>query len=178
MFMQVIEGRVTDPDRFRQQYDRWEAELRPGAPGFLGGTWGLTPDGRGVTIASFDTAEHAHANNDRAEQGRWWAETEQAYDGVEFHDCEDVDVLFDGVPDHAGFVQVIEGRARDETEAREVFGSSDGQLRESRPDILGGLVGWHGDGGFTQVVYFRSGRTPGGASPTAATTSWTSGTGR
>ena len=30
------------------------------------------------------------------------------------------------------------------------------QLRESRPDILGILVGWHGDGGFTQAVYFTS----------------------
>ena len=33
----------------------------------------------------------------------------------------------------------------------------EGRLAENRPDILGGLVAWHGDdGAFTQVVYFRS----------------------
>ena len=30
------------------------------------------------------------------------------------------------------------------------------QLHESRPDVLGIVVGWHGDGGFTQAVYFTS----------------------
>ena len=30
------------------------------------------------------------------------------------------------------------------------------QLRERRPDILGITVAWHGDGGFTQAVYFKS----------------------
>jgi hypothetical protein len=31
------------------------------------------------------------------------------------------------------------------------------ELRASRPEILGGIMAWHGDGGgFTQVMYFRS----------------------
>ncbi|MGH9190803.1 MAG: hypothetical protein ACRD0Q_12390 [Acidimicrobiales bacterium] len=29
-------------------------------------------------------------------------------------------------------------------------------LRERRPDILGMVVAWHGDGGFTQAIYFAS----------------------
>ena len=29
-------------------------------------------------------------------------------------------------------------------------------MRERRPDILGMVAAWHGDGGFTQAVYFVS----------------------
>ena len=30
------------------------------------------------------------------------------------------------------------------------------ELLEKRPDLLGILMAWHGDGGFTQVTYFKS----------------------
>ena len=42
MFVQVIEGRVSDRDGLRRQMDKWESELRPGATGFLGSTAGVT----------------------------------------------------------------------------------------------------------------------------------------
>ena len=31
MFVQIIEGRVADPDGLRRQMDTWMSELRPGA---------------------------------------------------------------------------------------------------------------------------------------------------
>jgi hypothetical protein len=30
------------------------------------------------------------------------------------------------------------------------------ELRKMRPDVMGGIVAWHGGGEFTQVVYFES----------------------
>ena len=40
MFVQVIKGRTSDADGLRRQDERWRAELRSGAKGFLGSTFG------------------------------------------------------------------------------------------------------------------------------------------
>jgi hypothetical protein len=37
-----------------------------------------------------------------------------------------------------------------------MVGSFDEVLQKERPDVLGGVLALHGDGGFTQVVYFPS----------------------
>jgi hypothetical protein len=36
MFVQIFSGRVVDESALWRALDRWEAELRPGAEGFLG----------------------------------------------------------------------------------------------------------------------------------------------
>ncbi len=36
MFVQVIEGRVSDREGLHRQMDQWQRDLRPGATGFLG----------------------------------------------------------------------------------------------------------------------------------------------
>ena len=69
MFVQIIEGKVSDRSGLRRQFDRWESELRPGAAGFLGSTGGVTNDGVGFAIARFESAAAANANSERAEQG-------------------------------------------------------------------------------------------------------------
>ena len=46
MFVQIIEGRTSDAAGLMRMGERWEAELRPGATGFLGATIGVTADGR------------------------------------------------------------------------------------------------------------------------------------
>src|SRR3712207_6644564 len=114
MFIQIIQGRCSRPDDLRAVLDRWTAELAPGAPGWLGGTYGFTDDGMFVGVVRFESREAASANAARPEQGEWWSQAEQCFDGpVEFHDCEDVALLFDGGSDRAGFVQVIRGRVED-----------------------------------------------------------------
>ena len=50
MFVQVIEGRTTDPDGLRAQFDKWVAELQPGATGYVGTTAGVAADGRVVCL--------------------------------------------------------------------------------------------------------------------------------
>src|SRR5687768_9173453 len=101
MFVQVMEGRVSDVEGLRAQVDKWRAELAPGATGYLGSTAGA------------------------------------------------------GGSDDAGFVQVIKGRA-DRAALAPVAAETDELLSRTRPDVLGGIVAWPGDGTFIQTVYFSS----------------------
>jgi hypothetical protein len=157
MFVEIITGRVTDRDAFLREADRWAEELEPGAEGYLGCTWGIGTDGTGVIAARFESADAAQRNAARPEQGDWWNAMRPALDAPEFHDCTTVDTMLGGGSDDARFVQVIRGRARDEAAARSMIAEVQDRLGDARPDILGGVMAWHGDGGgFTQLMYFRS----------------------
>ena len=46
MFVQVIQGKVSDAGAVRQHMDTWKAEVTPGAAGWLGSSGGVTADGR------------------------------------------------------------------------------------------------------------------------------------
>lgn len=159
MFIQIIQGKVHDAELWKRQGERWMRELKPGAEGYLGYTGGLTPDGRSIELARFESAEAARANSSRAEQDAWWNETAKAYDGEPtFHDCTDITTMFGGGSNDAGFVQVIQGRTKDRQAMQEMAGPElEAELRRERPDILGMVFAWHGDSAdFTQVVYFRN----------------------
>lgn len=157
MFVQVIHAKTPEPEAVKRRLDRWLEELRPGADGWLGATAGTTSDGHFVAIIRFDSEDAARRNSDRPEQGEWWSETEKHFDGeATFHDCREVDLILGGGSNSAGFVQVIEGRAKDPAALRGQAQNIENSVRQSRPDVLGGLVAYHGDGGFTQVVYFTS----------------------
>jgi hypothetical protein len=56
----------------------------------------------------------------------------------------------------AGFVQIVRGRYTDPAKAVELLQRSEQPLRELRPDVIGGELCLHGDGGFTEAVYFTS----------------------
>lgn len=158
MYIQIIRGSVTDPAAFLAAADSWPTDLKPGATGYLGCTWGVSPDGTGIVAARFDSEASAQANNDRPEQGGWWSSvlSPTLTDPV-FFDCADVDTMLDGGSDAAGFVQVIQGRAKDPAAAKAMMDEVGDDLAAARPDILGGVMAWHGDGGgFTQIMYFRS----------------------
>lgn len=156
MFVQVIEGRVSDREGLHRQMDQWMTDLRPGATGFLGSTAGVTDDGYGIAFARFESAAAARANSERPEQGRWWTETEKCFAGdVTFTDSEDVETTLGGGSNDAGFVQTMRGSAdRDQMHAldagfEEVAGSW-------RPDLIGGLRVWTGPDRYTEVNYFTS----------------------
>lgn len=156
MFIQVLEGRVGNLEGLRAQLDRWRDELAPGANGWLGATGGATADGNFISVVRFESEEAARANSDRPEQGEWWAATSGHFDGdVSFTNCPDVDTFGNGGSDDAGFVQVMKGRA-DRTAMQAAAAETDAILAKARPDVLGGTVGWPGDGSFIQTVYFAS----------------------
>ena len=157
MFVQIIQGKVRDPDLLQRQMGRWRTDVKPGAIGFLGSTSGVTDDGSVVVIARFESEDAARANSERPEQGTWWEATAPAYEGeVTFHDCAEVDVILGGGSDDAGFVQVMQGRAVDPQQMRTAGRAMEDDLHAARPDIIGGIVGWYGDRQFTQVTYFES----------------------
>ncbi len=157
MFAQIIQGKVRDADLLQKQMDRWREEIKPGAVGFLGSTGGVSADGEAIVIARFESADAAGTNSERPEQSSWWAETAPAFEGEPtFRDCDDVDLMFGGGSEMAGFVQVMQGRAVDPKAMRAAGQAMEADLRQRRSDILGGIVAWHGDREFTQVVYFSS----------------------
>src|SRR5664279_3055306 len=75
MFVQVIQGQVSDATQVRAQLDRWVAKMAPGAVGWLGSTSGVTDDGRLVALVRFESEEVAQQNGDRPEQTAWWEQT-------------------------------------------------------------------------------------------------------
>ena len=157
MFVQVMQGKVGDRELLDRQMTAWNRDVRPGAIGFLGSTGGISPDGQVIVIARFADEESARRNSARPEQSAWWEATAPAFGGdVTFHDCSQIDEMFSGGSDKAGFVQVMQGRAADPEKMREMGRSMEDELRSQRPDLLGGIVAWHGDREFTQVNYFTS----------------------
>ncbi len=157
MFVQVIEGRVADREALHRQMDRWQAELRPGAAGFLGSTAGVADDGSAVCFARFESAAAAQANSSRPEQGQWWSEAEAAFDGdVTFSDSEDVDEFMGGGSDDAGFVQVMKGHGVSRDRMRAMDEQFEQHGTGLRPDLLGGLRVWTGPDRYVEVAYFTS----------------------
>lgn len=157
MFVQAIEGRVTDRDGLRRQMDRWMSDLQPGATGFLGSTAGVTDDGYGIAFARFESAAAAKANSERPEQGRWWAETEKCFGGeVSFTDADDVETFLAGGSNDAGFVQVMKGSGTDRDRLRAMDERFAEHAASFRPDLIGGLRVWTGPDTYVEVAYFTS----------------------
>ena len=155
MFIQIIQGRCTRHEELHALLDRWAEELGPGADGWLGGTYGFTDDDQFVAVVRFEDRERAMANSQRPEQGAWAAEMMALFDGpVEFHDCDDVALLFDGGSDDAGFVQVIRGKVDDPSRLRALVASDPTELKRMRPEILGATLAIEPDGTFTETVAF------------------------
>jgi hypothetical protein len=156
MFIQVIKGNTNDTDGLRRQLDRWQEEVRPGAKGYLGTTGGVADDGTAIFLARFESEEAARANSNRAEQGSWWNDTSKYFDGeVTFQDCKEADTTLAGGTDDAGFVQLMQGRARNKARLRELEQQLMPQMTEMRPDVIGSVRGWDGDR-FTEAIYFTS----------------------
>jgi hypothetical protein len=157
MFVQVIRGRVTDPDQVHAALDRWSRELAAGAPGWLGSTAGVTQDDQFVALARFESEEAARRNSDRLEQGQWWTETSKLFSGeVIFRDSSDVTIDVNGDPDKAGFVQVMHGRGSDPDRAREIMAQNPDEWAAFRPDIIGSVAVEHEGGAYTVAMYFTS----------------------
>jgi len=157
MFVQVIQGRVSDAAALRAAADRWVRELGPTATGWLGSTGGVTEDGRFIMLARFDSPDAARRNSDRPQQGQWWAETAGLLDGpATFHDSTDVTVDTPGDPDRAGFVQMMQGRGTDPDRARELMTQDSDEWAAYRPEVLGSVAVGHDDGAYTMAIYFTT----------------------
>jgi hypothetical protein len=159
MFAQVIQARTTDEAAVRARFEEWDRSLKAGADGFLGSTGGVSDDGEFIAIARFESAEAAQRNSDRPEQGEWWVETEKFLESeVRFYDCTEVEVQWGGGSDDAGFVQVIQGRIKNESDKdrwRAMEQEAEAWMKENRPDVIGAVTAWQGPN-FSNFVYFTS----------------------
>ncbi len=156
MFIQVIQGQVTDRDEAKAMVGRWASDVAPTGTGWLGTTAGVTPGGAFVAVARFESEEVARRYNDRPEQDQWWTETSKLFDGeVTVRDSIEVEEFLQGGSDEAGFVQVITGQARDVDRIKELS-QQYGQYAHLRPDLIGGVIALHAEGLFTQAAYFTS----------------------
>jgi hypothetical protein len=157
VFVQVITGKVSDADAMAARGDAWEAEVKPGAEGFLGSTGGITADGKFIVVARFADRAAAEANNNRPEQTAWFEKTAPLFDGdPDFEESEDVEEVMGGGSDDAGFVQVMRGTATDRAAAAAFEEEWNPKVQAARPDLLGGFRVWHDGGRFTELAYFTS----------------------
>ncbi|HEX2360635.1 MAG TPA: hypothetical protein VHI11_01040 [Jiangellaceae bacterium] len=157
MFVQVIKGQVSDPAEVQAAWNRWLDQTSSGAIGWLGTTAGVTDDGTLVALARFESEDAARRNSERPEQDQWWRETAKLFTGdVTFTDCTEVVQMGTGGSDDAGFVQVIEGRIRDMDRWRQLGEQWESMGDDFRSDVIGGIVALHGDGGYTNAIYFTT----------------------
>ncbi|WP_410786896.1 hypothetical protein [Kribbella sp. C-35] len=157
MFVQVIQGQVTDAEQAHTAMDRWMEELAPEASGWLGTTAGVTADGKFIALARFDSADAARRNSDKPAQDKWWHEFSSLLsDGATFHDTEDVVLDTHGDPDAAGFVQVMQGSGSNPERARELMGQHRDEWAAFRPEVLGSEVAMYDDGDYTMAMYFTT----------------------
>ena len=157
MFLQIIQGRLGDADGARQAIERWQRDLAPGAPGWLGATYGITDDGTLVAVVRFESKETAQRNSARPEQQAWWPEMERCFTGpVAFHDCDDVMLLLSGGSDQAGFVQVIQGTVRDRDRLHALAAQSGDVVAKARPDVIGATIAIDDAGFLTETIAFTS----------------------
>ncbi|WP_329483196.1 hypothetical protein OG555_13535 [Kribbella sp. NBC_01484] len=157
MFVQVIQGQVTDAEQAHAAFDRWMEELAPEATGWLGTTAGVTEDGRLIALARFDSADAARRNSESAAQDKWWHEFSSVLSGeATFHDTDDVELDLHGEPDSAGFVQVMQGRVTNPERARALMAQNPEEWAAFRPDSVASMSAMYDDGGFTTAMYFTS----------------------
>ena len=157
MFVQVIQGQVSDAAQVRAQLDKWVTEVSPGAIGWLGSTSGVTDDGQVIALVRFESEEAAQQNSDRPEQSAWWEEMAALFSGTPvFHNSTSVEVDTPGDPSQAGFVQVMQGRSSDPARAQELMAEDPNDWAAFRPDILGSVSVVHDGDAWTMALYFTS----------------------
>ena len=154
MFIQVIQAKSSRRDEVRALMEEW-GELPNEGSGFLGSTNGFTDDGTFIGVVRFESKELAMANSARPETDAMAKRMAELMDGPpEFHDHDDVTTFGDGGSDDAGFVQIIQGKTDDPDALKRVMTDDTADLREQRPDVIGGTFALGDDGSFTTTIAF------------------------
>ena len=152
MFIQVIQGKCSRRQEVRQVSDSWVNHAGGTAPGWLGGTYGFTDDDDFFAVVRFESREAAMENSQRPETSEFARKMGELMEGEpSFFDSDEVETFLDGGSDDATFVQIIRGKG-DPTLWQKMGDTS--QLREMRPDVIGGTVAIQNDGSFVETIAF------------------------
>jgi hypothetical protein len=155
MFIQVIQAKSTRRDEVHQLMQEWRDLADNESSGWLGGTYGFTDDDEFIGVVRFESKEKAMANSARPETDAMAQKMAALMEGPpEFHDCDDVTSWMDGGSDDAGFVQIMRGKTDNPDQIKDLMSRDTAELRERRPDIIGGTLGIESDGTWTQTIYF------------------------
>ena len=169
MFIQVIQGKTSRREEARELTTfRGEHGTGPGE-GWLGSTLGFTDDDDFFAVVRFESREAAMANSARPETNEFAQKMAEIMDGeVTWFDSDEVFTFLDGGSDDAKFVQIIRGKADPGLWQKLGDGS---ELREVRPDVIGGTVAIQNDGSYVETVAFtdeasaREGESSGAEGP-------------
>ena len=154
MFIQVIQSKSSRHDEVRALMHEWAEMPDDGSTGFLGSTYGFTDDDDFISVVRFESKEKAMANSARPETDAMAKRMAELVDGPPtYYDCDDVTVWGEGGSDDAGFVQVIQGRTDDPDRLKATMSGAD-DMRQERPDIIGGTFALTDDGTFINTVAF------------------------
>jgi hypothetical protein len=158
MFVQVIEGRITDEAALGRLLDRWDADVKPGATGFLGATAGVSSDGSAIVFVRFVDEAAAVWNRGRPEHTAWWDELLDGFGApLTVDESADVQLLLAGGSDDADFVQVLRASSPDRAKIDALMTPERiAGVQRSRPDLIGSIRAWLADGSFVEAAYFTS----------------------
>lgn len=152
MFIQVVHGKSSRREEVRQVSDDWVSEAGGTAPGWLGGTYGFTDDNDFFAVVRFESREAAAENSQRPETNEFARKMGELMEGEpSFFDSDEVETFLDGGSDDAKFVQIIRGKG--DPSLWQKMGDPS-QLREMRPDVIGGTVAIQNDGSFVETIAF------------------------
>lgn len=156
MFVQVIQGRVSDPSKMRDLAAEWASTVGASGNGWVDSVAGVTDDGQSVVFVRFESQEAAQSNSDSPAQSEWWPKMAALYDGEpSFTDCTRVQVDEYGDLSQAGFVQVMRGQVSDVDKAMAVM-EADIDWPTLRPDILGTVWAGTEAGEWAMAIHFTS----------------------
>ncbi|GAA3192597.1 hypothetical protein [Actinocorallia longicatena] len=159
MFIQVIQAPAEDADALRAASYRWAHTLGSTSVGWLGCTGGVTAEGTFLTVERFESEQKAILESGRPGRRRWWRDMTAGLGGdATFTNCRTVHVsaLDPAGIDHAGYVQIVQGRVRDATMLATLLRTQEKEMALSRPDLLGSTLAFHPDDGYTHLLYFVS----------------------
>jgi len=152
----MVQGACSQEDDMRMLVDEW-CERMADEPGWLGGTYGFTDDGRFLGMIRYESMGACRRACSASDAGAWWAAAMEMFDSPpEIHQSEDVMLMLDGGSDDAGFVQVMRGRVGNSDKLRRIMTDQEmtSMLHQARPDIIGATMLIEDDGTFTETVFF------------------------
>lgn len=157
MFVQIVEGWVSDRRGLRSALERWETDFAAAADGWLGSTGGVTSDGLAVVVSRFTSRAAARRVSDRPDHNEWWTTTSRLFRGVPIlRNSDDVVEVTPGDPAAAGFVQVVHGAVSNPAAFRDIAASASAAWLAHRPDLLGSVGVLHEGAEYSMVLYFTS----------------------
>lgn len=145
--VRYVEGTVTDAALARETLRL----LPDDGPAPVGGVGGVTDDGRLVALLELPSLAPADAFD---EHPSWQELTAACAGDPSVEVATEVSTFVSAPAAQSGFAQVIRARVTDRPTFEHVLAADAEWLARERPEVLGGMLAWHGADRFTLVVCF------------------------